>query len=438
LPERPADSRDARPSYWTALAALAVCLVVAWIYAPALRSHFFNDDFQWLESTFVFTPAKVLHLGRYDHFYRPVIEAYFYLGWRIFGCSPLAFHAASVAVHLLTTLAVFLFGRALTGRSAWSAVVALFFAVQPGPVEAVAWVGAITDLLPSLWYVLALWTHARFLQTSRRAWYGATLVAFAACLLTHESSATLLPIVMALEVALIFERSPRQAMHGLSRRFIKYAPFAVMLAASLAIAWIVNSRSYLVREGHYSFGWHAVPHMFQYVVSLYIGKRTLLTYVAIAAVVLAILLRGNAQQRFLVIWLIVALAPASFFTWGNASRYLYLAAAPFALLLADFIRAAGELAARRVPPRTVAMGAALLVAALTIRFAVFARKSAADFRKRTLPYERLIDSTRASNPQAGGPVIYVDRADAARVPAMYVQPAIRTAYCTAGISVEVR
>jgi len=42
---------------------------------------------------------------------------------------------------------------------AYSPASALFFAVQPGFVEAVAWVGAITDLLPALWYLLTLWMH---------------------------------------------------------------------------------------------------------------------------------------------------------------------------------------------------------------------------------------------------------------------------------------
>jgi hypothetical protein len=436
LPDTPPNHTKA---YWLAAIAAAVCLFVYWIYAPALRSHFFNDDFQWLEGTFTFTPSRVLHLDQYDHFYRPVIELYFYGGRRLFGCSPFAFHVASTVVHLLTTLAVFLLGRALTGRTAWAAAAALLFAVQSGPVEAVAWVGAITDLLPSLWYVLALWTHARSLQTGSIAWYLATIAAFTTCLLTHESSATLLPVMMALELACQLDvRGSRAPLRDIGRRLARYAPFAALLAANLATAWIVNSRSYLVREGHYAFGWHAVPHMFQYVVSLYIGKRTLLSYLAISAAAGAILARGSAHQRFLVIWLGAALAPASFFTWGNASRYLYLAAAPFALLLADLVRAAAEAAERRLPRRIVSTAAILLVAALTIRFAVFARRGVADFRKRTVPYERLIASTRASNPGAIGPVVHVNAEAAAQVPAMYVQPAIRTAYCTGDVSVDVR
>ncbi len=436
----PDPSPNRTPPYFLYLVAPVVCLFVFWIYAPALRSHFFNDDFQWLEGTFTFTPSRVLHLDQYDHFYRPVIELYFYFGRRWFGCSPFAFHVASTVIHLLTTLAVFLLGRGLTGKTPWAAAAALLFAVQSGPVEAVAWVGAITDLLPSLWYVLALWTHARYLQRGKLAWYAATIGAFVTCLLTHESSATLLPVMMALELAysLDLRGMVAPALEDVGKRLARYVPFLILLAASLAIAWIVNSRSYLVREGHYAFGWHAVPHMFQYIVSLYIGKRMLLSYLAIATVAIAILVRGNSHQRFLVIWLGAALAPASFFTWGNASRYMYLAAAPFALLLADLIRAGAEALERRLPRRIVTTAAILLVAALAIRFAVFARRGAADFRKRTLPYEELIASTRASNPVAPGRVVHVDRKDAARVPTMYIQPAIRVAYCMGDVSVDVR
>src|SRR5262249_44501638 len=115
---------------------------------------------------------------------------------------------------------------------------------------------------------------------------------------------------------------------------VRYVPYAVLLAGSLTIAYVVNSRSYLIREGHYRFGWHAVPHMLQFILSLYVGRRSMASSLVIAAVAAVLLWRGSPRVRFAVVFLFVTLAPPSFFTWGNVSRYLYLPAAPFALLLA--------------------------------------------------------------------------------------------------------
>jgi hypothetical protein len=98
------------------MSALGLAATVAIVYHSAALSYLFNDDFDWIASAPAFRLANVLHLDRYTHFYRPVIEAYFYAGRQIVGCNPFAFHVASIGIHLLNTLLLFLFARALTGR----------------------------------------------------------------------------------------------------------------------------------------------------------------------------------------------------------------------------------------------------------------------------------------------------------------------------------
>jgi hypothetical protein len=44
---------------------------------------------------------------------------------------------------------------------------------------------------------------------------------------------------------------------------------------SLTITYIVNSRSYLIREGHYQLGWHAVPHMLQFILLACVGPQSM-------------------------------------------------------------------------------------------------------------------------------------------------------------------
>ena len=73
---------------------------------------------------------------------------------------------------------------------------------QPGvPTGGLPGIAAITDLLPGpVATLLALWLWLRFLRRGGVAWHVGGLAAFTACLLTHESSATLLPMLIALEV----------------------------------------------------------------------------------------------------------------------------------------------------------------------------------------------------------------------------------------------
>jgi tetratricopeptide (TPR) repeat protein len=104
----------------------------------------------------------------HNGFYRPVGGAAFVTLYHLGGGSPMAFHAASLAVHALCSAMVAL----LAIRIGLAPVVALFaglvFATHGGHVEAIAWVSALPDLLATLFSVIALWA---FLG-SRLVWAG--------------------------------------------------------------------------------------------------------------------------------------------------------------------------------------------------------------------------------------------------------------------------
>ena len=97
----------------------------------------------------------------------------------------------------------------------------------------------------------------------------------------------------------------------------------------------MNSRSYLVEEGHYRFGLHAIPNLLGYVVTLYAGKRNLQSFVIVALALAALLLKGTPRVIFATAWLVLVLVPFSFFTWSNTSRYAYMPAVGMALLITE-------------------------------------------------------------------------------------------------------
>ena len=421
------------------IGAVALTAVVATIYRDVTRTYYFNDDFQWLQGARTFAVANVLHIERYNHFYRPIIEIYFFIGRRLFGCDAPSFHIASVVVHLCNTALLYGFARALTKSAVFAGLTALLFAVQPGYVQAVVWVAAITDLLPATWYFLALWMYLLYLEGRGRLFYTISLVAFAACLLTHESSATLLAMMVALEALTVVDGRRASVSVPLATRATRYVPFALLLASYLAIEYVVNSRSYLITEGHYRLGWHAVTHGLDYLITLSMGVHNLAFQALAVAGVVTLLVAGSARVRFFVVWILTTIVPSTFFVWENSSRYLYLPAAGFAMLLAAGILAFGQLMTSRLSPRAGRIAAGVLTIALAARFAVSASHVPKEFRELTRPYRQFVSAVRRADPAPlEGAVVYVDRENADGIPELYRDPAAEVASCGPDVHVVVR
>jgi len=421
---------------WWAWAPVVVALV-AWVYRDAAALPFFNDDFHWLFDARRFSWAGLVDLARYDHFYRPVIALYFHFGQRVFGCDPAPFHVVSVGLHLLNAGLLALIAWRLTHCRWTTAAAVLLFSVQPAYVEAVVWVGAITDLLPATWVLLGMWLHLVWLQDGRRLARVASFVVFAVCLGTHESAVTLLPMMVALDLLHAWPTLP--GLPGWVRmRWRTYAAFAAMLAAFLVVAWIVNSRSYLVRDGYYRPGWHMADNLFSYLAGMYVGRRRVAWHLGVAVVLALLAWRGTPRVRFLLVWIVVTLAPVLPFTWGTASRYGYVPAAGFALLLADRIVAGvGALQRAGTPRRVATVAGVAIVAALTIRFGWFARGGVNDFRRLAAPYERFAVAVQAADREAPGRIRLTPR-DVAGIEQAFVDPAAETALCRADVHVAIQ
>jgi len=432
-------SRSFSPSLEVVIGAAALTAVVIFIYRDAFRSYFFNDDFQWLQGARTFAAFNPLRLERYSgQFYRPVIEIYFFVGRRVLGCNPFAFHLASVLIHLLNTAVLYKFARSLVKGAAFAALTAVFFAFQPGYVQAVVWVGAITDLLPALWYLLTLWSFLLFLEGRGRVFYVSAIATFTLCLLTHESSATVLVLMIALDAMMTANRGDH-VYARLANRLRAYFPFAVLLTGYLSLEYVLSRHSYLITEGHYRFGWHAVPHALDYLISLYVGPHIIVSRIVVALVLVGLLMRGTPRVRFFVFWMLVTIAPASFFTWGNVSRYLYLPAAGFAMLLAETMLAISKLRFSRIPAQASRVSAVVLTVAISTRFASFAAITPAGFREETQTFERFAAAVRrARTVESAGSVVYLDRATVDEVPDSVRDRVAEVASCGSDVHVAVR
>jgi hypothetical protein len=378
------------------IAGAAIVLLTAYIYWPALRFYFLHDDFQWLAGAMVFRPSQLWQLSDRQHFYRPGIELYFALMHQGAGCQAAAFHLASLVVHITNALFVFAIGT-LLGSPIAGLLGATVFAALPAYSEAVVWPSAMTELLSTTAGLLAIWIDLRRPQTPSRLKDIIVPLAVGAALACHESAVTILP-------AMILLRCAKQSEPVDTRALVKsYAPSSAVLFVSLLVTVAVNSRNYVITEGHYRAGLHALWNLLDALVALYVGRRAVLEYAAVVLVVLVVVWKGDGRTRALIGWLLLALAPALPFSWGVSSRYLYMPAVPFSLVLARGVLALAQradAATRHAPDHRWRRGAALLIPHAVVlllvgRFALFAHKNVPNFAPHFAASERVAADVRS-------------------------------------------
>jgi protein O-mannosyl-transferase len=256
------------------VASLVIVAAIAIVYRHAPGGYWFEDDFQWLVSRSAFQPFHVLHIEIYDHFYRPVIELYFWAALRVFGRSATLFHIANVVLHAANALLLLLLARTISGGVRYGFIAALSFAVMPAYVEAIGWVSALAEPLAAFFGLPAIYFWIRFRQSGRRALQVATIAMFALSLLTHESSLVFLALLGLADLAFAGAWPLLHTVRGWGQLVRDYLPLVVVSAAYLAIDLTVNSRSYVVNDGLYRVGPHAIRNVFSYIASLYVGGQS--------------------------------------------------------------------------------------------------------------------------------------------------------------------
>ena len=432
------------------MAILAIVAAVFIVYRDVHSAYFFEDDFQWLAGTLTYDPSSLLDLfgsGR-SHFYRPIIELYFWIATPLFGGSPRLFHLASVALHAANGILLFVLARALSSSDRFAVTAAILFVVLPGYVDAVAWVGALAEPVGAFFGVSSMLALLAYRRSGRGRYLALSVAGFVLALLTHESSVVFLPLLVLMDWAAdescpelvegrrtLIPRS-RAEWTGIIRVF---SPYLVAVALYAIPDLMVNRQIYLVTDSHYRIGFHAIRNGLDYLVWLYVGKRNLASYVVIVAAIAVILALGTRRARFAVSWMIIALLPFVFFTWGNTSRYLYLPAMGFAILLAEGMTAVDRLLARSLGSRWGRVVTNLIVIAVAVRFAVFASKTVKAFSNATEPYRAYSAQVRASHPSLpAGSVIFIEPEVDKALKQRYLEGLVQWEYREPTIRVRVR
>lgn len=391
----PMTSRPSVPPWWL-LALVLLPAAVLSIHRPSLDAYLFEDDVGWVLEGRVLTLPTVFAVAGQTHFYRPIVALYFlvFAGW--FHGSPILLHALNIGLHVLNALLVFTLARRLGLLGPGALVAGLFMAVLTRSVESVAWISGISAILLTTFALLTHILHLRGMNTGRRLDAALSLACYSAALLTHEAGVALLPLLVLVDW-MSRGRSERQNPLGALRSMaVRFFPHVSLTAAYLLISYGVNRSNYVITEGHYQLGWHALDNLSGYLVALYVGRSALWSRILTMIMLIVGLAWGSRPLRLGLIWMLFTLLPYCFFTWGLASRYLYLPGVGFALALGSMVPDPQT----RMTSTLLRLTTTLVVMFLACRFAFFGLKTAQDYRSRTLVYRAYVERFLERHPFA--------------------------------------
>ncbi|HZO80162.1 MAG TPA: glycosyltransferase family 39 protein [Candidatus Binataceae bacterium] len=195
-----------------------VLVVTALVYVRCLTNWFFSDDvimieknryisewsFLWKSMTrdlWWFNNPDLNHAAT-TTFYQPMQSLWLGLGYHLFGASPVGWHLAKIALHLLVVVLVFRVAQILSGSTRVGLIAALLFGLLAVHAEPVVWA---TDVPEPLSTAFELGAFCLFIRRSSSGWKGLAgpLVLYALATFSHES-AVMFPALIGAYV-LLFE-----------------------------------------------------------------------------------------------------------------------------------------------------------------------------------------------------------------------------------------
>jgi len=214
----------------------AICLIVATAFSPSLFNGFTNyDDNAYLTDNPLvrsLAPANITRIFTTTQphtLFVPMVTLTFALEYRAWKLDPRGYHAVNLLLHILNALLVFFLIRGISGSLAVAFFTSLLFAVHPLRVESVAWVTERKDLLFTLFFLLAIQFHARYLKKGAGRDYLLTLLLFALAVLS-KMSALVLPAALLLMDWKLEARISK-------KRWLEKIPFAVILLLFAVSSW---------------------------------------------------------------------------------------------------------------------------------------------------------------------------------------------------------
>ncbi len=358
-----------RPGVWVT----AGLLLILALYARTATFDFVSDDQTipnnpWLQSwktiPDIFTHDLFASVGGIrSTYYRPMSALWVLIVYRLTGGSPLWFHCSAIALQLCLFYLAFLLGRKLFRDQRLAALAALCFALHPGKVESVAWVGSSAcDGLGAILFFATLLLYVEWQEHGGALALAGSLICFAGAMFTKETLGIGIALIAIYEwshgdpcrrmlktLTVVAPYAAIAAGYLLVRRMVlgKPSPMAIRPALGIAAAW--NAPAVC--------GWYLkhlllpIPRGFMYDMIPVAGASwrafgfLLLGLLVILAVgAWMVFRRRSANGILLYAWFVLALAPYIAFApmVQLHDRYLHLASYPLCVLVAYLILRLGK------------------------------------------------------------------------------------------------
>ena len=228
--------RDRSPAAAVLLYAIVLACALG-AFSPTRQFQFVSwDDRDLVTENSLLIPPTVEDLGRfwtgaYAGLYTPLSYT---LWWTLIkvsgGADPRVFHCLNIVLHACSAGLVFAILRKCVASDLAAFIGAMFFALHPLQVEAVAWVSGMNNLLAAALALAAIWFYLAYVQSpSRRRWafYALGLATFALALLAKPTAIVTPLIVLIIDVG--FLKRPMRAALGAIFPWICVAiPFAII------------------------------------------------------------------------------------------------------------------------------------------------------------------------------------------------------------------
>jgi tetratricopeptide (TPR) repeat protein len=366
------------------------------VRAPGIMAGFVFDDVVGIEHRTAsdsrtilgfFTTNQSTFFG--SNLYRPVLNVWYEVSFRLFGIHAMAWHLSSIVVHVICTLLVFRLALVLVENVSVAWAAAALYAVHPAHVEAISWASAMGDPLFTMLMLLSVLAFLRWMEQGKWAWWAASFASGTACIFTKET-AVVLPVVLLATVFALRSRA-KPGLPVLAATVPFFASAIVFLGLRQSVLQVFSHNHNPATTAGMIFTWPSallfyLRHMFWpsvvvpfyplYIVSNWKSQEFFGSLIGLIAVsgVLGYLLWRSAGWRnsfICLTWILVPLAPALYLKALAPlelvhDRFLYAPLVGFCIAAALVLRWATAHIEARVHWHVFLMVAVALITLLSI------------------------------------------------------------------------
>lgn len=196
------------------------------------------------------------NISRTNPYYRPILEIFYRLQYRIFSFNPLGYHLTNLLFHFLNSILVFSLLNQITKRTKLAGAIALLFALHPVQTEAVACVSGISNLFYSSFCLSSILLYIRAFRKEKPTpdWFSllGALIFFGIAVLGKEQ-AVVMPLALVLyDLCFAGHRKETRTGRLLGKGLfffsaIQYLIWRKVLLGSALVPWPVVHRELLLR-----------------------------------------------------------------------------------------------------------------------------------------------------------------------------------------------